>query len=169
MSEPKIVDSLFADWLDKKIPWYERAYYYMLRKYRDVRYFIKRQWQRIRYGFPTYQAWDFYGWHSRIVTPRLKHLRNNLHGHPSDFKSTEEWQVILDKIIWAFENCEQRPDFHYSDDYDHRYMVTETELGKVYTSMNTTGTIDMTPVIEHNERVQEGLDLFAKYYFDLWD
>lgn len=34
---------------------------------------------------------------------------------------------------------------------------------------NETGTVDWSPVEEHNKRIQDGLDLFAKHFRSLWD
>lgn len=168
MNEKKIVDGLFSDWEPPK--WYESIYYSLLRKTTDLKYFFKKIYQRIRYGFPLQESWDFISWHSRVVIPRLRHLRNRKVGHPAILSSLEEWTEILDKMIWSFENVFNRPDPVYSDNFDHRYEVEYYEDGSTtYRSMNVEGTIDWTPLKEWEAKVQEGLDLFAKYYWNLWD
>lgn len=108
-------------------------------------------------------------WHSEIVVPRLKLLKERNMGYPGGL-TNEEWHDILGKMIWSFENNDNDPDPIYSEDYDHRYEVIELDNGGTqYKSLNETGTIDWSPVEKHNARVQEGLDLFAKYYLNLWD
>lgn len=166
--EVKIVSGLFAD-VGRELNWFEKKYYRALRAFSETKYWLKGVVQWLKYGFPLYQSWNFYGWHADMVLPRLRHLRNNLNGHPSLINSIEEWREILDKMIWSFENCEEIPHPVYSDDFDHRYKVTEENGMKSYISMNETGTVDWTPLKEHSERVQEGLGLFAKYYTNLWD
>jgi len=38
-----------------------------------------------------------------FLIPRLKMFRRNKGGHPACFKSDEEWNEVLDKMIYAFE------------------------------------------------------------------
>lgn len=167
MSKTKIVDHLL-DFDDYKISTFKRVYYRARRYVGEVKYFFQRVWERIVYGFPLRESWDFVSFHANYCIPRLKALRKDLYSHPHDL-SLEEWGEIIDKMIWSFENMENQPRPIYSDDFDHRYLRTELEDGSVsFVSMNKTGTIDFTPVDEHNKRVQEGLDLFAKYYLSLW-
>lgn len=171
-AEKKIVNRLFEDLLEgrEKLPWYFKLWHWYIKAYvRDIKYYFKKRYQTLTTGFPYEQVWNFKNWHSEVVTPRLKHLRNNLHGYPSTLESVEEWQEILDKMIWSFEHHDDFVEPIYSDDYDHRYEVTKVDGGCSYKSMNETGTIDWTPVQEHNNKVQEGLELFAKYYVSLWD
>lgn len=172
MVAPKIVNSLFDNYPPLK--WWEKLWYSCCRKYSDAKYFFRKIYQRFKYGFPLYQAWDFKSWHANIVLPRLEHLKNNLNGHPCVVESIEKWEEILDKIIWAFEHHDDFIPPVYSEDFDHRHEITEEDhptLGKliVSKSMNTTGTVDWSPIKNHQDKVQEGLDLFAKYYVDLWD
>ena len=164
----KIVNSLFEDILQRKYPWYVRLGWRIGWKRDAIVWFCKRWWHRWKDGFAHEESWTFNSFHSDWVTPRLKYLRANLHAHPGRI-NMEEWESILDKMIWSFENWDDPPKPIYSDDYDHRYEVTETETGTMYTPLNKTGTIDYTPVEEHTERVDEGLKLFAEYYRDLWD
>lgn len=163
----KIVDSLFGDM--EPLKWWEKIYYPLCRKWDSTKYFFQRVIQTVKYGFPDEQVFDFFSWHSKIVLPRLKRFRKNLHGYPSGLTETE-WGEILDKIIWSFEHCDDDIRPIYSDDFDHRFEVSESESGmRTYSPMNETGTVDWSPIHKHNEQVQEGLLLFAKYYRNLWD
>ena len=166
--EPKIVNNLFEDICDE-ITFSEKIYYAIRRKFIDVRYFFRKIHQKLTYGFPLYEAWDFKSAHADWCVPRLKHLRQNLNGHPTDLSSIEEWGLILDKMIWSFEHHDDHIKPIYSDDFDHRLEVTEQNGMRIYTPMNETGTIDWTPVHKHRGKVDEGLSLFAKHYQSLWD
>jgi len=108
-------------------------------------------------------------WHSKIVVPRLKLLKKRNIGYPGGL-TNEKWHDILDKMIWSFENNDAHIRPIYSEDYDHRYEAIKLDSGNTqYKPLNETGSIDWSPIEKHNERVQEGLDLFAKYYLNLWD
>lgn len=102
--------------------------------YRIPKY-IKSLWFRLLNGFYPEEWFSFYYHNAKWALPRLKYLRKNLHGYPSTL-TCKEWEVILDKIIWAFEQ-----------------ILVEDAVGK----------------IDNYEKVQEGLELFGKYYWNLWD
>jgi len=94
----------------------------------------------------------------------------------------KRWDEIMDKMIWSFEQL-------IDDDYDSKYHHGKAEYDWVLTEdthLNpTTGKkekmyqmVDKNPGehwydyeghMEHDKRIQEGLDLFAKYYRNLWD
>lgn len=161
-----IVNSLFDD--DYKPSVWEKIKWKIECIYKDVRYYFRKKVQTWKHGFPDEQAWEFVSWHSRIVVPRLKRLLEIKQGHPGTLTESE-WNEALASMIWSFENHDSTPSVIYSDDYDHRYERTDHEGMSTFRSLNTTGTIDLSPVIEHQKKVQEGLDLFAKYYLHLWD
>lgn len=163
----KIVNSIFED--IEEPTFLEKIKWAISRKYEDVTNFFKRIKERIKYGFPLYDSGEFHAAHSEWVIPRLKHLRNNLTGHPCGLSSIKEWEDILDKMIWSFEHYDDHVEPIYSEDYDHRYEVTYQNGMKTYTPMNKTGTIDRSPIIEHNNKVEKGLLLFSEYYRNLWD
>ena len=181
VDEEVIVDSM-ADWFMEgrsELTWYFKLWHWYIKRYAsDIEYYFRKKYQKYTTGFPHEEAWNFNWWHAKVVVPRLKHMRNNLNGYPcalgcgeevgSDEKQ-KEWEDILDKMIWSFEHFNDHIDPIFSDDYDHRWKVTEEEGGTLFSPLNETGTIDYTPVEEHRARVQEGLDLFAKYYVNLWD
>jgi hypothetical protein len=162
-----IVDSLF-DGIAGKLKWYKKIYYRVLRAADETRYFFKKIYQKFKYGFPLYESWDFKSAHSEWALPRLKYFRANLSGHPSGI-TLEEWEQILDKIIWSLEHHNDSVRPLYSDDYDHRYARSESDGFITYRPLNETGTVDWSPLEEHSKRVQEGLILFATYYQNLWD
>lgn len=163
----KIVNNIFDDLLEKP-KWYENIYYSFVRKVKDVKYFFRKIYQRIKYGFPLEQAWEFRSWHAEIVVPRLKYMRDHLTGHPFGL-TREEWEAVLSQMIWSFENIDNYPSPIYSSDFDRRYEVIENENSTTYKSMNKTGTIDCSPLEKHNKQIASGLNLFAEYYEALWD
>lgn len=165
----KIYKDLFDAFVgDIKITWYERIYYYLRRKFEDTQYFFKKILQTLRNGYPDWHVFEFKSWHSGVVVPRLKDLKKSKDGYPGTLSSHDEWQEILEKMIWSFEHHDDHVYPIYSNDYDKRYRVIENDKYITCESMNKTGTVDWSPVIDHQNKVQEGLDLFAKYYWNLW-
>ena len=94
----------------------------------------------------------------------------------------KRWDEILDKMIWSFEQILKD---NYSDLYHHGslgYDWKETDKlfhnpisGKMEPTYRM---VDKNPGQHwydaeghklHEERVQEGLELFGKYYQNLWD
>ncbi len=61
--------------------------------------------------------------------------------YPHSFKNYEEWHKVLDKIIYSFD------------------IIAN---GKEMYAKNTNWQ-------EQSSKLQEGLDLFAKHFRDLWD
>jgi len=59
-------------------------------------------------------------------------------------KNTEAWNEIMDKIIWSFQQL--------AFDNENNLLKLESDARLLY-----------------EERIQEGLDLFGKYYRALWD
>lgn len=154
--------------IDYESKWWEKPYYSCYRVFGNVKYWFKKLRQRWTTGFAHEEAWDFCHWHSKVVVPRLKLLRTQNMGHPADL-TEEGWENIIDQMIWSFENHDITIDSEYPDDYDHRQEVTQTETGIQIRMLGDPSTIDRSKNIAHHERVQEGLDLFAKYYQNLWD
>jgi hypothetical protein len=168
---PVIYDNFYdalTSGMDCKSKWWEGPYYSCYRGCGNVKYWFKKVYQRWTTGFAHEEAWNFCHWHSQMVLPRLRHLRDNSMGIPAGVNE-EEWNEIIGKIIWAFENHDVSIDSEYPDDYDHRQEVTQTATGIQIRMLGDASTIDRSKNEAHHKRVQEGLNLFAEYYQNLWD
>ena len=85
----------------------------------------------------------------------------------------KRYEEILDKIIWSFEQIlddhwgdqywSEKPEFDF-DDYpeDEGKEVTPVRWKKE-------GKCDYEGLTKHQQRINEGLELFGKYYQSLWD
>lgn len=97
-------------------------------------------------------------------------------------KGITRWNDILDKMIWSFQQLSE-------DNYDSMYHHGNADYDwvktdKLYPNI-TTGKMEPTyQMVDknpndhwydfvghqlHEERIQEGLELFGKYYRSLWD
>lgn len=189
----RVVNSMMEgfDFRKPAWPWYKKLWMRVKWRYEDLAYWWRKKQQIKQDGFPHEQVWDFGHWHSEMVLPRLKFMRNNITGIPSNMfdddyehgkewdmpknerqaaenKALKRWEETLDKIIWSFENYDASINFDYPEDYDHRYTMKEYDDGSVgFESLDerSPGTITAD---EHEARVQEGLQLFSRNYRNLW-
>ena len=94
----------------------------------------------------------------------------------------KEWETILDKMIWSFLQI-------VTDDWEEKYHYGKAEYDWIKTNEKflnplngkteeTFQMVDKNPgdhwtdfegMRIHQERIQEGLELFGKYYQHLWD
>ena len=94
----------------------------------------------------------------------------------------ERWDETLDKMIWSFEQL-------LKGDYDEQYHHGKAEYDWVKTDKQypnpVTGILEATYQmvdknpdehwydsvghLKHEERIQEGLELFGKYFRSMWD
>jgi hypothetical protein len=84
-------------------------------------------------------------------------------------RAMRSWEKTLDKMIWSFEHWEDLTSPIKPKDYDPRHKKTTYSDGSVGYEGLDEREWDWTPCEKHSERVQEGLDLFGKYYLNLWD
>lgn len=97
-------------------------------------------------------------------------------------EGVKRWNEIMDKMIWSFQQL-------VSEDYDSLYHHGDPKYDFVKSNIqypnpitgkmeNTFQMVDTNPTEHwydhvghtlHEERIQEGLELFGKYYRALWD
>jgi hypothetical protein len=98
-----------------------------------------------------YDVWSLDHTLALIILPALKQLKKDNTGHPCGVSSApdpvcgkcdceKEWHTIMDTMIWSFEQiAEDDINFHTPEEYKAQ-----------------------------QERIQEGLMLFGKYFQTLW-
>jgi len=192
--EEKIIDEMFSDIGEDKISrfklWFQLKPYWW---FRDVKYWFRKKRQKWTTGFPHEESWDFKSALASWTLPRLKYMKDNLHGYPSRLIPEEKWEEIsagkeivdegrnireehgmkewikiLDKIIWSFENHDNEPSPTEPENYDSRCNMIKYDDGSTEYEHLDDRPWDWTKCEAHDKKVQEGLDLFAKYYNDLW-
>lgn len=103
-------------------------------------------WQRLFRGWDDSETWGLDYSLAKQILPRLKKLRQKIQEHPCtpliDDDSCEKWLDYLDKMIYSFSKIIEQDD-------------------------NNQG-LNLDNTIKENEKIQEGLDLFGKYYRNLW-
>ena len=102
--------------------------------------------QRTSIKIHKYDTWSMDHTLAPIILPMLVQLKETTHSHPADL-TEQEWDEILDEMIWAFE---QKCRDDWMEDYD--YNKWDSEGAKA-----------------HQERMSNGFRLFGIYYENLWD
>jgi hypothetical protein len=113
---------------------------------------------------------------AHIILPMLKQLKETKHGSPNSmpaFNQTsnqaqhsfgfyresdaiadeaghKQWTEILEKMIWSFEQV-------IDDKWEEMFVLDSPDR------------YDYKGAKIYSDRIQEGLELFGKYYRDLWD
>lgn len=96
-------------------------------------------------------------------------------------EGVKKWEEVLDKMIWSFEQLIKDYDelyHHGKADYD--FVKTDKQFPNPITGKveDTFKMVDKNPESHwydaeghklHEDRIQEGLELFGKYYRHLWD
>lgn len=108
----------------------------------------KYQTQRKTRGWDDSETWNLDLTITRFILPRLRRFEEITIGYPSEI-TPQEWHILLKKMIVAFEELENRWDFH-----------TQGE--------STRNDKDHIQYSNKEKVIQEGLEIFAKYYCYLW-
>ena len=102
--------------------------------------------QKTKIRIDSYDTWSMDNTLAMIIHPMLVQLKATGHTHPGN-TTEQEWNEILDEMIWAFE---QKCRDDWMEDYDYNKW-------------------DREGVKAHQERMSNGFRLFGKYYENLWD
>ena len=159
----------YGDWILDHIAYGWRVYY----KYYDVKRWIISTYQRMRYGVSDSECWSLDWTLTNFILPRLKHFKKiNVHTHPPDI-TPERWHEILDELIWTFEYMHDEEKFNPMPPV----MYVRVNMDDYFKNINREKTPEQKQAwkeyfeksAELEERRKRGMQLFAKYYFQLWD
>jgi hypothetical protein len=104
--------------LSKKIEnwtWKDQAFWWVRygiwEKITDLKWRVPNALQRMWRGWGNADTWSFDYYLAQVIRDGVKHLRANQHGIPSGICKTytaedqaiKEWDIVLDKIIIAFD------------------------------------------------------------------
>ena len=90
----------------------------------------------------------------------------------------KRWDWIMDEMIWAFEQKQPDCDWehqYYSGVHDTSFRAIEWDaagkalLHEQVKGPNDTFKVDREGMDKHQERINNGMKLFGKYYQGLWD
>lgn len=139
-------------------------------------YKIKWFFQRLFRGYSDCDLWNLDYHLAKIILKRLKAFKKmERKGIPSTLNSFDEWNKILDKMIFSFEFI--RSDYGWDENFIWHDEIWE-KLEKKEKIMNINiGDKDFYSDIKFNaekhdeyyQKYEEGMELFSKYFGSLWD
>ncbi|MHB8483519.1 MAG: hypothetical protein ACYDBV_12430 [Nitrospiria bacterium] len=132
--------------------------YNAMQLFRDFREF----YQRGKRGYSDSDLHDFDTYLISIIVPGLKWLKENMTGCPSDLYDKEAvdnewhlWHETLDEMIAGFEASD--------------YLTSQKYLKKTRNEKGNTFYVDHKDMEAKYLVMQKGLDLFSKYFINLWE
>ena len=144
----------------------------------------KKQIQKIQDDIPVFPykyRYDVFSALAVFILDGLKtHRRYNVNSYAPDFKNIEKWHNTIDKMIWSFNQItHEYPDDPHTIFFNKKWKMAE-ENGIQLMTIDENNTIHFSDILEeerpsdeeqnaYRNKIQEGLDLFAKYFQDLWD
>lgn len=104
---------------------------------------------------------------AKYILPRLKKFKELNNGYPGrdEMDTPEKWDEALDKMIQAFEYVIDWDEYWLDDP---RYDYTDIMFGKNKEFYEKIKENKITEDIRRLAAINEGLQLFAKYYMSLW-
>ncbi len=163
------------NFFDRK--WYEklwnRIYGFFYRMPMNIRWGFKRFkafFVRGRRGWAHIDTWSLDHYLARVIRDSIQDLKDTMPGVPSMVDTEEEWNKILDHIIWTFDMAIKIGDdevFMFEEEYfesKERYLEVKERIQK--NICDKYGKRIATD--EEIEKYKEGWKLFEKYFFCLW-
>lgn len=142
--------------------------------YSTAKLYIKSWFQKLTKGYADQETWNLDYSLAKWILPRLKYFRSNINStslnrqnNKSNYLTIQEWQDILDKIIYAFEFILKEDeilekcypsDFIYGFDFVNNELVPRDKRKPDYTYYD-----------ECLKKYSEGMENFKLYFRDLWD
>ena len=133
---------------------------------------IKHCRQRAFRGWADCDVWGFDYYLTQVIVSGLQHLKRTHHTYCTD--TPEEWDEVLDIMIEGFKASDQIQTLDFMDDciIGHEDKTCDVSDGSTFV-MKDMPIFDMEKVRAEerilHEKFNKGMELFAKYYFGLWD
>lgn len=136
--------------------------------FRDIKYNLRDRFLNWRNRTVLKQEiWNLDSQLLAFILPRLKELRRIKPGYPADL-TEQEWDEILDKMIYGFEQgllCAEEyglDEIPHSDETfkvgNYEFNRLDEEALKIWIGVQQ----------ERRKALEEALVLMGKYFFDLW-
>jgi len=158
--------------------WYKiKEFFNIKKKLRGIKNRIKWKYQKVTRGWSERDIWNLYVFHAKQIKDTLIYYKNNRHGSPvldgtpndhiGDGLEQEDihksWDEELDKMIDAFDKAHEigkgelqfQPLENWRDDY-------QESLIDIYGKENVLSRDEV-------EDMFEGMHLYIKHFFAMWD
>lgn len=117
---------------------------------------IKWFFQRLFRGYSDYDLIDYGEFICQKILPSLKAwVAHERYGYPLDFESLEDWNKVLDEIVWAVEEtATNRHEHELYENWEKDGLTPDERRGRAQ---------------EIWDRTDKGMKLFGEYLGAMWD
>ena len=156
-NSPISTEKVFKD-LGEPWRWYNQLFWFLRHRIwqipSEARRYVVSFFQRGRRGWAKEDTWQFFGYLSKVIKEGLIHLKKYQHGYPADL-TEKRWDKMLDEMIKAFSLAEEIGNDDRSA-YAPKLSEKDQKKFKCLTK-------------EEDDLMKEGMSLFIKNFFSLWD
>ena len=138
-------------------------------------YDIRSAWQRAKNGYAHSDVWSIDDWFSNTIIHMLSDLIENHSAYPGygDADTPDKWEEILRYMKFCFQESRE--------DTCSQQNEIKIPVCDILVNDDNSVTFSTTPEFDQwskrdkelaeyrKKMLYEGLDLFKKYYYDLWD
>ncbi len=107
----------------------------MFKKLYGIFHPLKNLYLRYKNGAGCCDVWSLDYYLAKKILPALKEFKKRNYSYPSNLK-TEEWDEVLDKMIWSFDSYNNK-DFklEFDEDWNKKRQEGFELFGKYFTSL----------------------------------
>ena len=141
------------------------------RKINDWKFEIKWAWQRVFRGYDDRLTWDLHSYISDYLPKLIREMKKMAHGYPSshtgksEIKNIKQWKEILEKIAKGFDAAKKIE----NTDYMKKIKLKKPKKDIFGKDSYVDYKFDKKCYNKLNKEFEEGVELFKKWYFNLWD
>lgn len=84
--------------------------------------------QRLERGFDDTETWNLDNTIAQFIVPRLKRFKEVTDCYPNGYKSFEEWETVLQKMIDGFELWITHDEWDHRDEEKHKKVDEALQL-----------------------------------------
>lgn len=176
----EVGDKEFPEWVDKFGDWLSETWVSPF-----LQWVYDKKARKIKVKVDEWDLWSLDHTLALVILPLLvEYRKSKRYGVPTGLdisyipledaeedKEMQEWNAIIDKMIWSFEQLVN--DENIEDDF----WIVKPDFDDCKTGSDfvdrinkgTGGKYDYEARKKHDEKIQEGLELFGKYFRNLWD
>ena len=164
----KLFERPLIDRILRLLPWGN----YLCNWAYDTKLALVSKYQKIRYGVSDLECWNLPETFADYILPRLLHFKKmKRYSHPSDL-TEEKWEQIIDELIWTFDYIKDAEKYNPNPFRNNTRMIDALISGQTWESSDNERVL-IDKYFETSKRLDnrksEGLQLFAKWYDNLWD
>jgi len=148
---------------------------------RNLFYDLKNGWQRANKGYCDRDLWDVSSWFLRTMPNLLAEFGENQQGYPGTI-TFEEWESILKEMAFKFTEATDKCSYQnkYDDTFplgfnfepvgDHLCKMVDLPMSDDEKENKDLWFEEELKIDEYkNKNFEEGIDLFKKWFWNLWD